>query len=175
MNNNKEFNNYVEQIKLEFPNFEVIPKDESFLMKLAYYGLLMKFWNPTFMTTYITVLFGKVYMPRNFIGIPVMVDVLRHELVHLRDAKKFPFLFELTYVLFPLPIVFTMRAYWEFRGYCESIRAISERYGYVSENNIDFFVEQFTGPSYLWMCPFPKFVKNKFIKFTIDNNIKVSK
>lgn len=173
--NNNDFDSYVKKIQEEFPNFRVIPKDESLIMKAIYYITFMKFWNPHFMKNYITTMQGKVYMPRHLIGSPLMVDVLRHELVHLRDMKKYPILFELSYVLFPLPVIFTMRAFWEFRGYCESIRAINDRYGWVSEYYIDFFVEQFTGSSYLWMCPFPKFVKNKFMKFAIDNNIKVSK
>lgn len=175
MINRKEFDDYVQKVKQEFPKFEIIVKEESKLMKLIYNITLMRFWNPLFMSYFITVMFGKVYMPRQFIGIPASVDILRHEVVHLRDMKKFPILFELSYILFPLPIIFTMRAFWEFRGYCESIRAIYDRYGYVSEKSIDFFVEQFTSSSYLWMYPFPKTVKNKFLKFASDNNIKVTK
>jgi hypothetical protein len=40
---------------------------------------------------------------------------LRHEAVHLRDARRFPVLFELSY-LAALPAVFTARAWWEWRG-----------------------------------------------------------
>lgn len=175
MSNNNEFNDYVEIIKQEFPKLQIIPKEESKIMKFIFAITLMRFWNPSFMKRYITVMFGSIYMPKAFIGTPIMVDVLRHELVHLRDAKKYPILFELSYVLFPLPTIFTMRSYWEFRGYCESIKAINDRYGYVTENTINFFVAQFTGPSYLWMCPFPKYVKNKFMKFIADNDIRVIK
>lgn len=169
----KEFDTYVEKIKKEFPKFEVVPKQDSKLMKFIYTFTLMRFWNPQFMGYFITTMFGKVYMPKQFIGAPIMVDVLRHELVHLRDMKKYPVLFELTYILFPLPIIFTLRAYWEYRGYCESILANNDRYGYISVNSIEFFVEQFTGPNYLWMCPFPKFVRKKFYEFAYKNNIKV--
>lgn len=173
MNNRKEFDAYVEQIKKEFPKFEVVVKQESKLMKAIYILTFMRFWNPQFMGYFITVMFGKVYMPREFIGLPASVDVLRHELVHLRDMKKYPILFELSYILFPLPVIFTMRSFWEYRGYCESILAISDRYGYISKHTIEFFVAQFTGPSYLWMCPFPNFVRGKFYEFANKNNIKV--
>ena len=169
----KEFDDYVEKIKQEFPKFQIIPKEESPLMKFIYNITLMRFWNKQFMSRFITVMFGKVYMPKQYIGSHASIDILRHELVHLRDMKKYPVLFELTYILFPLPTVFTLRAFWEYRGYCESIRAINDRYGYVPVKTIEFFVEQFTGPSYLWMCPFPKFVRGKFLEFANKNNIKV--
>ena len=172
-NNSAEFDAYVEEIKKEFPDFEIVPKQDSRLMKFIYNATLMRFWNPQFMGHFITTMFGKVYMPKQYVGVPAMVDVLRHEIVHLRDMKKFPIIFELTYILFPLPIVFTMRAFWEYRGYCESILANNDRYGCVSSKTIDFFVEQFTGSNYLWMCPFPKFVRNKFLKFAKSKNIKV--
>lgn len=173
MNNLHEYNTYIEKIKVEFPKFDVVEKQSSLFMKIIFWISLMPVWNPYFMDNYVTTMFGKVYMPKYLIGTTVAIDVLRHEVVHLHDMKKYPVLFELTYLLFPLPIIITGRAFWEFRGYCESIRAENDRYGAVYEQNIDFYVEQFTGPNYLWMCPFKNFVKSKFLKFAKDNNIKV--
>jgi len=163
----------VNKIKVEFPDFEVIPKLSSKLMWACYYLTLMRFWNPHFMTRFITVAFGKVYMPAELIGTEIGADILRHELIHLRDAKRWNILFYLSYLLFPLPLVFTMRAYWEFRGYCESIRAECDRYGVVYSESLNYYVSLFTGPSYLWMCPFPKFVMRKFTEFCEREGIRI--
>ena len=50
----------VEEIKSEFPNFEVIEKGKSFWMRLLFNITLMRLWNPHFMESYVTVMFGKV-------------------------------------------------------------------------------------------------------------------
>lgn len=163
----------VNSIKDEFPNFEVIPKLNSKLMWACYYLSLMPLWNPLFMSRFITVAFGKVYMPEELIGTEIGADVLRHELVHLRDARRWSILFYLSYILFPLPAVFTMRAYWEFRGYCESLRAERDRYGVVYSESLNYYVSLFTGPSYLWMCPFPHFIMRKFTQFCEKENIRI--
>jgi hypothetical protein len=167
------FYNLVNDITREFPDFAVIPKEDSKLMLACYYLGLMRFWNPVFMTRYITTAFGKVYMPAELIGTEVGADILRHELVHLRDAKKWGILFYLSYFLFPLPAFFTMRAYWEFRGYCESLRCERDRYGVVYSETLYYFISLFTGPSYLWMCPFPKFVEKQFLKFLEKEGIRL--
>jgi hypothetical protein len=171
--NSKLYYDFVEEIKAEFPKFEIIEKQNSPLMKFIYTITLMRFWNPFFMTAYITTMFGKVYMPRNLIGTLTGYEVLRHERIHLRDAARWPVLFELSYIFFPLPIVFTMRAYWEFRGYCESLVVENEVFGCVYKESIDFYVEQFTGKFYLWMFPFPKYLHSRFMKFLMDRNIMV--
>ena len=165
MEQSKDFEWLVKAIKNEFPNFEVVPKSSSWLMKGLYTFSLMRFWNPHFMEVYITALFGKVYMPERFIGTQIGYEVLRHEYVHLRDAARFPVLFELSYLFLPLPVIFTLRAYWEYRGYCESLLAEYERLGYVRASSLDFIVKQFTGSSYLWMFPFPKLLRRAFSNF----------
>ena len=167
------FNELVEEIKAEFPKFQVVKKEDSKLMALIYAVTLMRFWNPYFMEDYITTLFGKVYMPFNVIGTRVGYDVLRHERVHLRDAARFPLLFELSYILLPLPAVFTLRAYWEYRGYCESLVAESDRYGYVRKEAIEYYVDIFAGPTYLWMCPFRNFMRDAFYKFARERGLVV--
>jgi len=167
------FYNLVNDITREFPDFAVIPKNDSKLMWACYYLGLMRFWNPVFMTRYITTAFGKVYMPADLIGTEVGADVLRHELVHLRDAKRWGILFYVSYLLLPLPAVFTMRAYWEFRGYCESLRCERDRYGVVYSETFNYFVDIFVGPSYLWMCPFRGFIRGRFLKFLEKENIRL--
>ncbi len=86
--------------------------------------------------------------------------ILRHEAVHLRDARRFPVLFELSYVLL-LPAGITMRAWWEWRGYAETLRAEAELRGDVSDALLEHVARQFTGPAYLFMCPFPGFVRGR--------------
>ena len=88
MSYNKLYLDIVADITKEFPKFEVLEKQNSRLMKFVYVVTLMRFWNPYFMTAYVTTMFGKVYMPRNLIGTLTAYEVLRHELVHLRDARR---------------------------------------------------------------------------------------
>lgn len=166
---NKLYSELVNNIKKEFPTFEVVEKESSFWMHALYIASLMRFWNPDFMESYVTVMFGKVYMPKRFIGSETGYRILRHERIHLLDAKKWPILFELSYLLFPLPFIITMRAYWEFRAYCESLTVEAETRGYVSIATIDFIVKQFTGSYYLWMFPFPNYLRNAFTRFCLQN------
>lgn len=173
MEKSAEYIDFVEQIKSEFPHFEVIVKENSSWMKLIYTITLMRFWNRYFMETYVTLMFGKVYMPQRFIGTRIGYEILRHEVVHLRDATRWPILFELSYLFFPLPFIFTLRAYWEYRAYCESLVVEYERLGYVRWDTIQFCVEQFVGSYYLWMCPFPNFIRSKFKSFLAKKDINI--
>ena len=151
------------EVKKEFPNFEVIKKEDSKLMRILFEATLMRLWCPNFMLTYTTVFAGKAYMPEKFIGTLTGYEILRHERVHLRDAKKYPIIFELSYLLF-LPTVFSMRAFWEFRAYCESLKAQNELYGYISTRNLNFYIDQFVGSSYFFMFPFKKTLRRKFLE-----------
>ena len=66
--------------------------------------------------------------------------------------------FALSY-LFLLPALFTFRAYWEMRGYAETMRVELEDTGSIADETLTFIQEQFTGPAYFWMCPFPRYVR----------------
>ena len=151
----------------------VILKEDNVWMKLLYNITLMRFWNPDFMSAYVTVMFGRVYMPAHLIGTLTGYMVLRHERIHLRDARRWPILFELSYLFFPLPILITLRAYWEYRAYCESLVAEAEIYGYARRDSIEFFVNQFVGSYYLWMFPFPNFLRERFYRFLASRAILV--
>lgn len=170
---NKIYVEFIKEIKSEFPKFEVIEKQKSLLMKIIYYCTGMCFWNPRFMTAYVTVMFGRVYMPYYLIDTLTGYEILRHERVHLRDAARWPLLFEASYLFFPLPFIFTMRAYWEYRAYCESLIVEAEIYGFVNSKSIEFYIEQFTGSYYLWMFPFPKIVRRAFYRFLEHKGIDV--
>lgn len=163
----------VNEIEEEFSDFRVIEKEGNTFMLFLYHVTFMRLWNPHFMTRFITTVFGKVYMPRDLIGTEIGADVLRHERVHLRQAAKWGILFYLSYILLPLPAVFTFRAYWEYIAYCESLRCESERYGVVYSESLHYFVDLFVGPAYLWMCPFRGFVEKKFLDFLKNEGIRL--
>jgi len=129
------------------------------LMKALFAVLGMRWWNPRFMEDYTTVLITRVYMPRRLIGTEDGYEVLRHEAVHIRDCLATGVLpFVLSYV-FLLPSVLTFRAFWEYRGYRETMKVELERNGTISDETLEWIVRRFTGPDYLWMFPFPKLIR----------------
>ncbi|MGK0360509.1 MAG: hypothetical protein ACI9U2_002822 [Bradymonadia bacterium] len=147
------------------PRFRVCYKDESRLQRLI--GRLIWPFNRTYCTQYTTVMFGRVYFPnRDWCarwGPEALYGILRHEAVHLSDMRRFAGLFQLSY-LFALPSVFTMRAVWEWRGYLETMRVEAELHGYISDSLITHIAQRFTGSDYLYMCPFPGFVRRRLLK-----------
>lgn len=150
------FEEIVKEITQEFPKFKIVVKDTSKFMWALYYGLLMFWWCPTYMTNFTTVVGTTVYMPKDLIGTDRAADVLRHERVHMRDFAKWTVLYLISYVM--LPIGPSGRAYWELRGYKETMQAYFDRYHKIDDNIIEFIADQFTGPKYLYMMPFPKFI-----------------
>ena len=144
----------------ELPRFGVGYKDESRVQ--AWIGALVRPFNATYMTNYTTVMFGKVWFPsrtwRARVGPRAIYETLRHEAVHLRDMRRFPIFFQLTYVLL-LPAGITFRALWEWRAYAESLRVQAELDGRIDDESLDFIAERFTGPDYLYMLPFPRLDK----------------
>lgn len=131
-----------------FPDLQIKYKDQSTFMKIL--GKIL-FFNPDFMTQYITTIGSTVYFPSaSFITLhPVTSEMLlMHELVHIYDQKRVSKpIFEISYMLpqalFPiclllmflvswkimLPIAFLMlapipayfRMYWERRAYFASL------------------------------------------------------
>lgn len=169
-------------IKEEFPDYQLIDKRSSTLMKWL---SKLLFFNKNFMSHYITVVGNKVYVPQlpwNEHKPFSACSVLAHEWVHMKDAKKFKFLFKLLY-LFPqiltplallgfwnawfflfalclLPIPAPFRAWFEFRAYVVSIAV---RWWLAqSTTNIDWLTKQYTTSSYYWMFPAKKFLAKKF-------------
>lgn len=146
----------------ELPHFGIGYKDESRLH--AAIAAAVRPFNATYMTDYTTVLFGKVWFPsrrwRQRVGPRVIYETLRHEAVHLRDARRYWFFFHLSYVLF-LPAGLTFRALWEWRAYAESLRVQAELDGAIDDASLRFIEERFTGPDYLYMLPFPRFVRSR--------------
>jgi len=149
------------EIAAEFPGFRVIPKEGSPLMRAIYQALGMRLWNRDFLTGYTTVILYRVYMPRALIGTDAGFRALRHERVHMRDARRTAVVpFVVSYLLL-LPAVFTARAFWEFRAYVETMRVEIEETGDVSDDTLEHIARRFTGSDYLFMCPFPRFIRGR--------------
>lgn len=106
------------------------------------------FFNKKFLTGYATTIGRTIYAPHGV----VTEAVLWHELEHVNDYNKWGIAFSLSYLLL-LPIGFTMRSFWERRGYEATIR-YHVRYNPSWAADREFkerIVKQFTGPAYLYM------------------------
>jgi hypothetical protein len=164
----------VEEIKAHVPTFQIAYKEDGKWLKWWHYvvpmyvaiaNFFVRGYKHKFDTGYVTVLGDTVYYPsRNghvdeleFLSEPGNYKTLRHEYVHMRDARRYPFIFELTY-LFLLPALWTMRAFWEYRGYTQNMIVEFEIKGAVANHTLEAIAENFTGPMYLWMDrdPMPK-------------------
>ena len=153
------FHRLSRELRREFGTYRLVPKERSPLMRLLYRLLLMPLWCPDFISGYTTVLITRVYMPEDLIGTTAGWRSLRHERVHMRDCVRSGVVpFAVSYLLL-LPTVLTLRSVWEMRGYAETMRVELESTGVVSDETLRHIERQFTGPAYLWMCPFPGLVR----------------
>ena len=162
---------------------EIKFKDESRFMKALGYLL---FFNPKFMTRFVTVIGKTVYFPsrqRVEQDPDSAARVLCHELVHLTDARRVGALsFSLSY-LFPqclallalsaifvgpwallflaflAPLPAPLRTFWELRGY-----AMTDAVAYRMDGKFtfkDWMAGQFTSGSYFFMWPFLSDIKDR--------------
>ena len=157
------YDELVAEIKAEFPDFQIKPKQESAFMRLLGKLLLVLTLGKmtAFMTSFTTTIGRTIYTPAKWESWkerPKMV-ILRHERVHLRQAKKYgQFLFSLLYLFAPVPMGLAwFRAKLEWEAYEESLRATAEFYG-VGAVKVRAYRESvvynFVGPNYAWMWPF---------------------
>jgi hypothetical protein len=142
------------EIKSEFPAFTVVNKADSTLMKLLSHVMVS-----TFMTNFTTTIGNTVYVPDEFESWSPASQcaVLRHERVHMRQARRLTFpLFAFLYLLvfFPLGLAY-FRAKFEMEAYAESLAAYKD-YGrsYSDAETKAWVTGEFTGASYGWMWPF---------------------
>ena len=147
----------------EFPQFKVVQKEDSLFMRVCAFGLKLVTLGAqkSFMTGYITTVGATVYVPTGWDFWPDArkLVVLRHERIHMRQARKFGlFLFALLYLLFPLPMGLSYcRARFEWEAYAESMRAQKDLLGLEALQNPKYkesIVRQFTTGAYGWMWPF---------------------
>ena len=164
----------------EFPDFKVICKNDSKLMRLISKVL---FFNKKFMSHYVTTIGNTIYGPdlsffeddnRSFI-------VIAHEYVHMCDNKKYGFLYNLIYLspqifallsllsffnlywlfclLFLLPLPSVGRTWLEYRGYSMSIACYY--WLYKEQPPATRYLDNFTTSLYYWMCPFKSYISSK--------------
>jgi len=167
--------NIMSAIEYEFPDFKIIEKKDSRLMRILAKVL---FFNKNFMTRYITVIGSTVYVPskqRMKENPYAALELLCHEWVHMKDNKAMGPLFKLLYLtpqifslvalaslwtgnllwllclIFLLPMPSAARAELEMRGYTVSMAV---RW-WVLEQEPDYerISKYFTSSAYYWMYP----------------------
>lgn len=145
-------------ISKEFPDFRIRRKADSTLMRWIHWFLLIVSFgkNKSFLTDFVTTIGTTVYVPDSWEDkIPIaQCMILRHELVHMRQAKKYGmFLFSFLYLFWPIPVFrATWRTKFEKEAYEETIRAFYE-YG-EDPTNLLFriqMVKHFVSSEYMWM------------------------
>lgn len=155
------FTNFAWQLREKYPKFSLRIKEDSKFMKVL--AWLTKPFNPDFMQNFTVANGYTIYMPKDLIGTDAGYRVLRHEAVHIADFDKWGWWMRISYFLL-LPAGITMRAYWELKAYKESLRVCYEMYGKIPDYLIEYYVELFTGPKYVWMLPFPKTIRKSLLK-----------
>lgn len=167
MKTKADFDELVELVKKHIPSFCIKNKKDSWFQKFV--GILLWPINQKYMTSYITVMFNTMWMPEGWEewSYTTLYNILRHEFVHLLDAKRYHVWFLFSY-LFVLPFVFTFRAHWEMRGYTQSLLVEYENDGVIDDGSLDWVAFQFTSSRYGWMNPFKKGLMEKLQKIRED-------
>jgi hypothetical protein len=157
------------EILQEFPTFALVPKSSSTLMKIigAIFVALSFGKTTSFMTSYTTTLGVTVYTPSVWDSWPSaqQCETLRHERVHMRQAKKygrvwFSFLYLIAF--FPIGLAY-WRAKFEMEAYAESLATLQEMGAVLTDPTLKTtYVGFLTGPSYIWAWPFKGMVENWF-------------
>lgn len=175
------FNDLVTKAQTYFPNLQIKYKDQSTFMKLL--GTLM-FFNPAFMTDYITTIGNTIYWPsEQYVqnNSKSVSEVFIHECTHMYDEKRVGSVpFTLGY-LFPqllaLPVLFLLfvlswkivlplvllclaplpapfRALFERRAYFTSMLVGYKLYNWDPAVAAPHYAENFKNSSYYFMMPF---------------------
>lgn len=120
----------------------------------------------TYLSDYVTTLGHTIYVPDGFDAwAPAhALEVLRHELVHVRQFERLGWwVMILVYGFLPLPAGLAWgRARLEWEAYRETLRAVAEYEGLAAARAPSLhrhIVTRFTGPDYGWMWPFPRAVQ----------------
>jgi hypothetical protein len=165
----------LDEIRSEFPDFEIRPKRGDGLQRaigiaLAAVTLGGQRW---YLTRYHTALFGKLYVSDAW---ETMTDVeryvlLRHERVHLCQRRRMGEIWMAFVYLVPvLPLFLAWgRARIEWEAYVETVRATAEIHGIDAARGLRAeIVRRYVGPDYGWMWPFPSVVGGWFDRLIAD-------
>lgn len=175
------FSDLTAKAQTYFPNLQVKYKDQSLLMRIL--GKVL-FFNPTFMTQYVTTLGNTVYLPNKQYATQYPEDAITvfiHECTHMHDEQKlgkisytlgymFPqLLFVVMWLLLflvswkivlPLSLLFLAplpapwRAYFEQRAYFVQMLVNSKIYGADPVKDGTLFAGWFRNGNYYFMWPF---------------------
>jgi hypothetical protein len=159
----------LDEIRVEFPSFEIRKKTSSRLQRAigAFLALVTLGAQRVYVTRYHTAMFGKLWVPDSW---DRMSDLdrwilLRHERVHLRQRKRMGDVgMAVVYLLpfFPLFLAYG-RARIEWEAYRETLRATAEAYGVDAAAALrPHIVRRFVGGEYGWMWPFPRVIERWF-------------
>jgi hypothetical protein len=153
-------------IHREFPSFEIVRKEGDVLQRaLSVVIAVLTFGGQrSYLTTYHTVLFGKLYVAKNFdrLDDDARYVLLSHERIHLRQRQRMgdvamAFLYLLP--IFPLFLALG-RARIEWEAYEATLLATAEVGGLDAAKALEpEIVRRFVGPDYGWMWPFPRTVR----------------
>ena len=166
-------------IRSAFPDFNVVPKSTSRLMRIC--NCLLKVLTfgryKEFMDSMTTTVGFTIYTPTGWDEWPEMKKamILRHEAVHMRQAKKYSRpLYYFLYLFFPVPCVWAyFRMKFEMEAYTESIKAYAEYRGtraLLADKEMESrYIEIFTSYKYLWMWPWKGRISEWFndVKYTL--------
>lgn len=169
-----EYTSVVSETREEFPDFRIVSKSKSRLMKVIDIFLkVITFWQmKTFMTKATTTMGHTVYTSSEWGSRSLLIraSVIRHERVHMRQRRRYgAIVYAIIYLFWPLPCLLAMgRRDLEREAYQETIRAWAEYFGLEKLQRPevrDFFVGQFTSATYFWMWPFRKSMERWYDEF----------
>lgn len=160
----EQYEKLLDDVQSEFPEFKIVKKNESKLMKAISFGLKAISFGKmnSFMDSFTTTIGNTVYVPASWDSRSPSTKAItiRHELVHMRQSKKYGrVLFSLAYLFLPFPtLVAYCRAQFEKEAYEESLKAVNEYYGPKLFNDAlkDDILKHFTTAEYIWMWPWRK-------------------
>ena len=144
----------------------VVEKKGWFWKALHYVVMVVTFGgNREFLTRYYTTLGGTIGYPKGWekSSLESRIAVLEHELVHIKQCKKFGLgnvwlglpLYTPLYLLFPLPVGLAyFRWRFEREAYAHGIRCRLKMEPELYDKLIDHAVNELTSGAYGWTWPF---------------------
>lgn len=163
-------------MKNDFPDLQFVYKEEGypdvFILKvIEWFVFLVGLISPSFEERFNTKISNGVF---NYVLLPDRSEygdfrefhvykILRHEYVHMKDMKRRPVWFILTYLISPLPAGLVLgRAHWEMRGYTQNLLVSYEETGEITDEEIEWVTDQFCNSTYFWMLPFRRLIRRRF-------------
>jgi len=187
MNDQLMYDHLTREIRKKVPDFKVVSKRDSFLMKLL---AKLLFFNKSFMEEYYTTVYHTVYLPTSVKKGEERFSwgVLAHEWVHILRADLGPvgfvirylspqilalfsllslfalggnmsWLWNLLWLAFALPLPAYFRAYEERIAYRMTLAVDIWRFGSSMPESKAYIEEKFTSGDYYFMWPFKRMVK----------------